>query len=43
MEELKYSAGIVSKGFWFQEFKKWVLKDVELGPKAIVENNIYWY
>ncbi|KNF08379.1 anaerobic sulfite reductase subunit C [Gottschalkia purinilytica] len=26
----------------FQEFKKWALKDVELGEKAIVESNIYW-
>jgi hypothetical protein len=24
VEELKYSAGIVSKGFWFQEFKKYI-------------------
>ncbi len=27
----------------FHEFKKWALKDVELGPKAEVQNNIYWY
>lgn len=26
----------------FQEFKKWALKDVELGPKAEVQDNIYW-
>ncbi|GFP74938.1 MULTISPECIES: sulfite reductase subunit C [Clostridium] len=26
----------------FQEFKKWALKDVELGPKAILKDNVYW-
>ncbi len=26
----------------FQEFKKWALKDVNLGPKAELRENIYW-
>lgn len=26
----------------FQEFKKWALKDVNLGPKAELKENIYW-
>ncbi|MEE0139339.1 sulfite reductase subunit C [Fusobacterium ulcerans] len=26
----------------FEEYKKWVLKDIELGPKAIKKDRIYW-
>ena len=26
----------------FDEFKKWILKDVELGPKAEVTERLYW-
>ncbi|MBW4827135.1 MAG: sulfite reductase subunit C [Clostridiaceae bacterium] len=39
----KEHVGYIIDRTGFQEFKKWVLKDVELGPKAIVEDNIYWY
>ncbi|MCR2043290.1 sulfite reductase subunit C [Anaerosalibacter massiliensis] len=39
----KEHVGYIVDRTGFQEFKKWVLKDVELGPKAIVEENIYWY
>lgn len=46
MQKLKYSAGAVSKGFWFQEFKKYIY---ELGKgktesqikKEQEENNIF--
>lgn len=27
----------------YQEFKKWVLKDVNLGEEAVVADNINWY
>lgn len=26
----------------FMEFKKWAMKDVNLGPKAVVKDNVYW-
>ena len=26
----------------FMEFKKWIMKDVELPPETIVKENVYW-
>lgn len=38
----KEHVGYIIDRTGFKEFKDCILKDVELGPKAIVEDNIYW-
>ncbi len=38
----KEHSGYIIDRTGFEEYKKWVLKDIELGPKAIKKDRIYW-
>ena len=40
--EHKEHIGYIVDRTGFDEFKKWILKDVELGPKAEVTERLYW-
>ena len=38
----KEQIGYIVDRTGFMEFKKWAMKDVNLGPKAVVKDNVYW-
>lgn len=38
----KEHIGYIVDRVGFQEFKKWIMKDIELPPETVVKENLYW-